>query len=682
SVFIELHEKTEQLRHQDKLLREQELAALRRVSEERYRSLADSMPQIVWTSDLQGRATSFNRRWFEYTGMTEAEANATVWTRIVHPDDLPNAVARREESLAKGEPFEVEYRFRRADGVYRWHLGRALPLRDTGEIVEWVGTATDIEDQKRAEENQRFLLEAGSILAGSLDYRETLRGVAELAVAEMADWCVIDVVEPDGTVAQLAIAHHDSAKVSFARELQERYPPQPDSPRGSARVIRTGEAELVPEIPDELLAEGAVDDLHLALLQELGLHSYVCVPLVARGGIFGAVTLVSAESGRTYGASDLAVAEELARRAGTAVDNTRLYDSAAERAQAARVLATVADGVVLVDREGRIRLWNAAAEAITGLPESSVLGRFAAEVAPGWPEIDHDDARATSGGGRPESLPLELDGRELWLSITGVGFDEGAVYAFRDLTEERGLETMRQEFVATVSHELRTPLAAIYGAALTLTRDDLDAPEELQKQLLHVIAEESDRLARIVEDVLLASQLDSGRLVADTQSCDARELARNVVEAARAHLPKNVTVKLAAPGSLPPVEADPGQLQQVLTNLVDNAIKYSPDGGAVVVKLGPQGDALRFEVSDQGLGIPPTEQRRIFEKFYRLDPDMTRGIGGTGLGLYICRELVRRVGGRLWVDSAETGGSTFFVEIPLAKTSGGKPKRRPKARAA
>ena len=394
------------------------------------------------------------------------------------------------------------------------------------------------------------------------------------------------------------------------------------------------------------------------------------------------MTLVAAESGRTYGASDLAIAEELARRAGTAVDNTRLYDSAAERAQAARVLATVADGVVLVDRHGRIRLWNAAAEAITGLTEARVLGRLAAEVAPGWPEIEHGDARSTSGGGRPESLPLELDGRELWLSITGVGFDEGAVYAFRDLTEERGLETMRQEFVATVSHELRTPLAAIYGAALTLTRDDLDAPEELQKQLLHVIAEESDRLARIVNDVLLASQLDAGRLVADTRSCDPRELALNVVTAARAHLPQNVTVELVAPRSLPQVEADPGQLQQVLTNLVDNAIKYSPDGGSVVVKLGPQGKALRFAVSDEGLGIPPSEQRRIFEKFYRLDPDMTRGIGGTGLGLYICRELVRRVGGRLWVDSAEKGGSTFFVEIPLAKTSGGTPKRRPKARAA
>ncbi|MEA2785639.1 MAG: hypothetical protein QOF71_1743, partial [Candidatus Eremiobacteraeota bacterium] len=127
-----------------------------------------------------------------------------------------------------------------------------------------------------------------------------------------------------------------------------------------------------------------------------------------------------------------------------------------------------------------------------------------------------------------------------------------------------------------------------------------------------------------------------------------------------------VELTLSKPTKLPKVAADPGQLQQVLANLVDNAVKYSPDGGRVTVTLERRADQMRFAVSDPGLGIPAAEQRRIFEKFYRLDPDMNHGIGGTGLGLYICRELVRRVGGRIWVESQEGKGSTFFVELPLA----------------
>jgi signal transduction histidine kinase len=149
-----------------------------------------------------------------------------------------------------------------------------------------------------------------------------------------------------------------------------------------------------------------------------------------------------------------------------------------------------------------------------------------------------------------------------------------------------------------------------------------------------------------------------------------------VLEAAEAHLPDGLSLKLTAPDGLPPVEADPMQLRQVLDNLLDNAIKYSPDGGQLELELEHLDGRVRFAVRDEGLGIPPREQQRIFEKFYRLDPNMTRGIGGTGLGLYICRELVRRLRGRIWVDSAVGKGSTFFVELPVAKPA--KERRRAK----
>jgi signal transduction histidine kinase len=231
---------------------------------------------------------------------------------------------------------------------------------------------------------------------------------------------------------------------------------------------------------------------------------------------------------------------------------------------------------------------------------------------------------------------------------------------------------MRQDLVATVSHEVRTPLAAIYGAALTLQRTDVDLDDTLRARLLGIVVEESSRLGEIVNDLLLANQIDAGRLQANIEPCDATQLARNVVDAAKIHLPQSIDLELRAPEKLPPVAADPGQLQQVLTNLVDNAVKYSPSGGNVTLELESRGEYVRFVVSDPGLGIPPAEQRRIFEKFYRLDPDMTQGIGGTGLGLYICRELVRRVGGRIWVESQEGEGSAFYVEVPVARNGAAK----------
>jgi signal transduction histidine kinase len=240
------------------------------------------------------------------------------------------------------------------------------------------------------------------------------------------------------------------------------------------------------------------------------------------------------------------------------------------------------------------------------------------------------------------------------------------VYAFRDVTDERAVERMKTDFISTVSHELRTPLAAIYGAALTLRRADMPLPDEQRQDLLGVIADEADRLARIVNDILWTSRIEAGVIQVQIESCDARELARSVVHAARLHLPDTHAIELQAPDDLPRVAADPDKVRQVLSNLVDNAVKYSPDGGAVDVTISHVANSVRFSVADEGLGIPLSEQRLVFDKFYRVDPNLSRGVGGTGLGLYICRELVRRMNGTIWVESREGEGSRFSFELPVA----------------
>jgi PAS domain S-box-containing protein len=602
AVLIDLHEKSEQLRLQAEQIALQDLADLRRESAARYEQLADAMPQIVWTADPSGQTTYLNRRFAEYTGIG-VDAVPISWMEFVHPDDVAETLRRRRETLASGDVFDVEYRFRAADGTYRWHLGRAVPIRgEDGAIEFWIGTGTDIDNHKRIEEGQRFLLDAGVELARTLDRRVALEAVSKLAVPRIADVCRFDTERP-----------------------------------------ACDEPQLTP--------------------------NSICVPMNAHGRTFGSITLEVNESGRRFDAADLATALALAQRAALAVESSRLYEETEYRARAARALETIADGVVLLDAAGVVQLWNHAAETITGLSRDQVIGRKAVEAMPGYAQSAQ---RMPVDGSRPETVPIEIEGRELWLSFSGVEFDEGTVFAFRDLTEDRALEQMRSDLVATVSHELRTPLAAIYGAAVTVRRPDLDVGDETRDRLLEIVEHESGRLAEIVNDLLLASHLDSGRLQLAIVTVDPKAITTSVVEAARTHLPEGITLDLAAPKKLPAVRADEQQLRQVLVNLVENAVKYSPDGGPVNVRLEREADHVLWTVSDRGLGIPAGERRRVFEKFYRLDPHMTRGIGGTGLGLYICRELVHRLDGRIWVDSNNGKGSSFFVMIPIAK---GSPKR-------
>ncbi len=514
---------------------------------------------------------------------------------------------------------------------------------------------------ERTRERLAVLADASSQLAATLDYEATLANIAALLVPRYADWYAADVVDGDG-FRRIAVVHKDPTKAEWAERSKRVYAPTQGEPEGTSRVVRTGEPVLYRRVSDELLRTSTMNAGHYETLKQLGMESAMVVPLTAGGRTFGALMLVSADPARLYDEDDLDFARHLGRRAAVAVDNARLYRAVQERAQAALVVEHVGDGVVLVDEDGIVRLWNPAAERITGVAATETVGRLAPEILRPWDSL----VPLTEAAGTPETRPLEVYGRELWVSITGVSFPGGAVYAFRDLTAEQAVDRLKSDFVATVSHELRTPLAAIYGAALTLRRDDVMLAEPQRTGLLEVIAGESDRLARIVNDILWASRLESGALHTTIQVCDGPELARGIVEAARSYVPPNVKLVFDAPNDLPALAADPDKVRQVLSNLVENAVKYSPEGGIVRVSLDRHGDHIRFTVADEGLGVPPEEHRRIFEKFYRLDPQLSRGVGGTGLGLYISRELVERMAGRIWVESDGRTGSRFVVELPTA----------------
>ena len=497
-------------------------------------------------------------------------------------------------------------------------------------------------EAEAAQRRLQFLSEASRVLASSLDYTTTLEQMIELAVPEVADEVIVDIQSDDGELSRVAVAHVDPAKAELIRGLAGRFPPAGKEDFGPVAVITSGKPELA--------------------------ESFMIVPLASRGRVFGAMTFIVSESERQYGPDDLAFAQELGRRAAAAIDNSRLFSEAEERSRAMLVLDHVGEGVCLVDGNGIVRLWNPAAEAITGVRAESILGRRTVEAIPSWARIEQSvpvsDFPAPSHH-LPETLPLDVGSRETWLMISGVRFPGGTVFAFHDVTEERTLRQLQTEFVATVSHELRTPLAAVYGAAMTL-RERRDAlSQEDRDRLFEIVYDESDRLSHIVDDVLWASRLDSGRVDFAISSFEPELVASSVVNAARTHAPDDISFEVKTSTGVRPIAADQEKVRQVLGNLIDNAVKYSPDGGSIGLRIESNGSKICFVVSDEGIGIPAAEQPRIFEKFYRLDPNQTRGVGGTGLGLYICRELVRRMNGRIWVDSREGEGSTFYVELPV-----------------
>jgi PAS domain S-box-containing protein len=462
----------------------------------------------------------------------------------------------------------------------------------------------------------------------------------------------------------------------------------PDGGGMQSRVIAGGEPLLVNDVAERVSSgKGTFYNVdgegNVRKVPESGpveTRAAIMVPVKHEGRVVGVVQVMSDR--QAYAPEHGELVEALVAQMSAAVRNAKLWEErrrleaaaeaaravAAERDQAARVLAAVGEGIVLVDDAGVIRLCNPEAERIAGRSADSVVGRRIEEVFAGWQAVDQH-VGAAGGVAARQTVPLTVGGREVWLSVVSVQSADGVVYALRDETSERSLDRAKSDFVATVSHELRTPLASIYGAALTLQRREVLLGENQRRELLAIVAREAQRLGEIVDEILLTAQLEAGRIRLNEEHVDLGEAAEAAVAAARPRA-NGHELEVSSAASLPAVVADGQKLRQVLVNLVDNAIKYTPSGTRIVVDVAAEGGRVYARVHDEGPGIPEAEREWIFEKFYRLDPDQTSGVSGTGLGLYISRELVERMGGELTVESREGVGSTFALALPAAHPAG------------
>jgi len=635
---------------------EDALAALGE-SEQRFREMADSAPVLIWMAAPDTLCTFFNRGWLEFTGRTMAEELGNGWVEGVHPDDRDRFLAVYLGAFEQRHPFDTEYRLRRADGEYRWLIDRAVPLYRGGAFSGYIGTCIDVHERRQASDRMARLQAVTARLARSSTQTEVAGAVVHegaAALGAQAGW--IALLTEDESALEMV------ASVGYEPELAEAYSTLPmslvnptvDAVRHARAVWLASADEVAASYPD-------LDQDY----RRTGFEAMAIVPLMAGGRTVGILAL-NFEARRSFDSGDRGLLATMAGQCGQALERARLYDEREDRARAARVLEHVGDGVFQVDQEGRITTWNRAAQNITGVSAEQALGKHLTELWTTWEQVAPriEIALEPIAEGRREALPLEVDGREHWLAISGVSAGESTVYAFRDVTESHALEEARRDFLATASHELRTPLAAVYGAAQTLRKHHLEVSQG--DVLLEMIARESERLAGILDDLLVATRLDTGTMKLSIGHCDGRRLVEEIVALEREAVTAEFELAVVADEETPEVACDQERLRQVLMNLVENAIKYSPGGGRVEIALHEHDGRVRFSVADEGLGIPQNEQERVFEKFYRLDPRLARGVGGTGLGLYISRELVERMQGSISVESEPGKGSTFHVDLPVA----------------
>lgn len=593
--------------------------------------------------------------------------------RIIHKKLVQDYLKKGEKNII-GKRHEIKAQ--KADGI-RFPAELAITPIEVGGDPLFTIYIRNISDRKREEMVQLFMSQASDTLASSLEYKETLRHLASLAVPGLADWCVIDIVT-DGKVERLAITHTDPKKAEYARRISADFPPDPAKNVGVSGVIKSGKAQLYSKITPEVLKKSRLDPGYIRLCTELGFVSAVAAPLKAKGKTLGAIGFMSAESMRRFDKKDVRVVEELAARASSAIESSLLYHEIKEiAAKQESILSQVTEGVILFDPTGTVIFINEAAKALVG------------EFVPNWHITQYFERNEVRSPDRkkadPYSMPLlkalmgetvnnqeyrlkRPDGLEavILTSSASVKADDGRLYGavatLRDITERKQLEDQKDEFIYVATHELKTPITSMkaYGQGLLRSAQKRGAAEE-EVKILEAIVRQTDRLTRLIRNLLDASKIGSGRLTLDLKDVNLKATITAVCERVRLFAPNHRVVCNLDRDIF--VLADEDRIEQVLMNILTNATQHSQSGTTITVNLKTEDGAGVVEVRDEGAGIPGEKRKNLFDRFYQVEGERSRGLG---LGLYISKQIVDQHGGKIRVESEEGSGSTFIFSLPLS----------------
>lgn len=523
----------------------------RKRSEERFRGIVAMAPDAIISLDEEHRIAIFNEAAEEMFGYSRSEVIGEPLD-ILLPARYRTAHRRQLRQFADGSVSTRRMRERSPVAGLR-RSGEEFPAEAAIEKTEVDGSRIltvllrDVTVRYRAEDQRRILAEASEALASTLDYADTLSIVAQLAVRSIADCCIVDILDENGSVRRVAVAAADPAKAAAA-EMLRHYPKERPPPFAMA-VLQSGEAFVKSDVGPGFVDSIAEDENHRAALAAIAPASFMSVPLLARGKLLGALVLIGSASARRYELADLSFAEEIAHRAAIAIDNARSYQAAQE-----------------------------------------------------------------------------------------------AILA-------------RDQILSVVAHDLRSPLTAISIAASALRPGESRAGQ----RAVETIVRSSERMAKMIEDLLDAARIDAGKLTIapSAHRCDA--LVAEAVDASRAlAAPFEMSSDINAEGVLAFVDRD--RLMQVFSNLIGNALKFSPANGTISVGCDAANGSVRFWVRDDGPGIDPAALPHLFDRFWQGKRGDRRGVG---LGLWICRAIVELHQGRIWAESSPGKGSTFFFTVPV-----------------
>ncbi|MBD2070263.1 PAS domain S-box protein [Leptolyngbya sp. FACHB-671] len=603
-----------------------------RESEERFRAIVNQATAGIAQCNMSGRFILVNQKYCEITGYSREELLHKRIQDITHPDDLPHNLDLYQRLITQKTDFAVEKRYIRSDGSEVWVNNSVSPVRDAfGHIQSIVAIVLDISDRKRAE---IALQESEAKFRAVFDQMYQFLGL----------------LTPDGMLLEI-----NQNPLTFANVEREAVIGKPfwEFPSWNAT------AELQ-EIAKTLVAQAAAGQLFHQEVNILDASSNLHTFDISAKPIYAIEThqiLWVIVEGRDISA--------LVRLQGAL---------RSEQERSLQLITSSVDGIVAFDADGCCTLWNPAMEQMTGLRQEDVMGRrgvdvFAvlldAKTLQGFhPGIEKTVTTFDFHFTHPKTRQRQWIEARYSPLHGGSETHNGGLLMVRDVTQQRELERMKREFISIISHEIRTPLSSIRGALGLVATGVLDDDPQTAKEMLGIANNNIERLVRLVNDVLALNRLESGQVELKKQWCEAATLVQQAFSSVPNLAEANQVALRSSTGNIQ-VWADPDWLVQVLVNLINNAVKFSPAGTTVSVNVEPQPQQVLFRVTDQGRGIPSEKLEAIFGQFQQVNMSDSRQKGGTGLGLSICRLIVQLHGGRIWAESELGRGSKFYFTLSI-----------------